>query len=652
MADLYSVIAGIEADQQDILEAELYARQLLAAQFPDLDLREGTAVRDLVIRPSAFILALCKKGLDFYFAQNTLAAVDDTTQPEIVDGIMSNLFLTRNEGSYAVINARLYFARNKAITVSTTTSFSTDGQLLFFPLQAVSLPAQAMAYDQYQDEYYIDVDLIAANKGTDYNISSGSLLYFSNFDPYFLHAEINYLSQESTAAETNTEFIARAGSAISSRNLINIPSIEYNLKANFNYVTRLTSVGAGEQYMHRDQLYVRGSQGLTRFTNSAVLINGNTQIQMSVTSHGFIVGQTINATEQGTNGLILQSAPIDYIVDANNFVVNIGFSTGSRTLNTFSLYSIDPDTYIHAGGCTDVYVGDAVLTNSVTLHLDSNGMATLPGPVYSLTQINGTPGDTVPYPTNFTTTFSGYATRGDITIVQDPTTHIINVTVPRHPLTVGRLVQLTNFPANGQTSTLAVTNVVDANQVQLGDQFLPIFTVTGTNSVLKYVDPRFDTGFSQAQSLTVSFGSGQAGRIVTMSAAGFDKVANVQTYLDQDTNRVLCANMLARGYDLYVIDLTLFSYENPLPSTGTIASILNPYFATMTPGQDLIALDLFAALTEGGVLNLATASSISAQLYTKDMFDPITIPVTDVLRTNSSLSIFVLGTVTITQVYL
>lgn len=652
MADLYSVIAGIEPDQQDILEAELLARQILAAQFPDLDLREGTGARDLVVRPSAFILALCKKGLDFYFSQNTLAAVDDTTSTDIVDGVMSNLFLTRNEGSYAIINARLFFARNKAITISTTTSFSTDGKLLFFPLQAVSLPANAMSYDRYQDEYYIDVDLVAADKGTDYNISTGSLLYFSNFDPYFLHAEINYLSQESTAAETNTKFISRAGSAISSRNLINIPSIEYNLTANFNYITRLTSVGAGDAYMHRDQMYVRGSQGQTKFTTSAVLINGNTQIQMGVTSHSFIVGQTLNATETGVGGLILQSAPIAYIVDANNFVVNIGFSTGSRTLGQFALYSIDPDTYVHAGGMTDVYVGDTVVSNPITLHLDSSGSAVVPGPNYAFSQINGTVGDTVAYPTAFARTFAGYATRGDITIVQDPTSHIINLTVPKHPLTVGRLVQLVNFPSNGVTTTLPVTSVIDSNFVTLGDEFLPIYTITGSNFVLRYVDPRFDTGFSQSQSLTLNFGLGAANGIVTVSASSFDKIANVQTYLDLDTNRVLCANLLARGYDLYVINLTLFSYENPLPSTGAIAAILNPYFASMTPGQDLISLDLFSALTQGGILNLATASTISAQLYTKDMFAPMTLPVTDVIRTTSSLSVFILGTVTISQVYL
>lgn len=652
MADLYSVIAGIEPDQQDILEAELLARQILAAQFPDLDLREGTGVRDLVIRPSAFILALCKKGLDYYFSQNTIAGVDDVTSTDLVDGLMSNLFLTRNEGSFAVINARLFFARNKAITISTTTSFSVDGVLLFFPAAAVSLPANAMAYDQYQDEYYIDVDLIAAAKGTDYNISSGSLLYFSNFDPFFLHGEINYLSQESTAAETNTQFIARGKSAVSSRNLINTPSIEFNLTSNFNYLNHLTSVGAGDQYMHRDQIYVRGTQGLTKFTTSAVLVNSNTQIQMGVTSHAYIVGQTINAVESLGGGLVLQSAVIATIVDANNFVVNLGFSTGSRALNQFSLYSIDPDSYVHAGGMVDVYVGDTVVSSPVTVHLDSSGKAVIPGPIYDLSQINGTAGDTLTYPTAFSTLFAGYASRGDITIVQDLSTHIITLTVRNHPLTVGRLVQLTNYPTNGTTTTFAVSSIVDGNIVTLGNNYLPIYSVTGTNSTLRYVDPRLDTGFSESQNLTVDFGVGSAGGIVTLAASSFDKVASVQTYLGLTDNRVLCGNLLARGYDIYLLDLTLFSYENPMPSTGAISDILTPYLAGLTAGVDLVISDLMAALNEGGITSLAAASTIQSRLYTKDLFAPVTSTVTDVLRTSSGLCVFLLGNVTISQVYL
>lgn len=162
MSDLYSVITGLEPNQQDILEAELLAKQILEAQFPDMDLREGTGLRDLVLRPAAFILALCKKGSDAYFSQNTLAGVTDSTPTETIDDLLGNLFLTRKTGTYAVINARLYFARSKSVSLNQDTSFSTDGSILFFPITNAAYPASALTYDSYQNEWYLDVDLQAA----------------------------------------------------------------------------------------------------------------------------------------------------------------------------------------------------------------------------------------------------------------------------------------------------------------------------------------------------------------------------------------------------------------------------------------------------------------------------------------------------------
>jgi hypothetical protein len=166
MADLYSVISGIEPDSQDIVEAELLAKQIIEANFPDIDLREGTGVRDLVLRPSAFLLALCKKGYDYYFSQNTLAGIDDNSPTDVVDGLLGNLFLTRNTGTYATISVRLYFARQKSVSLTTSTSFSTDGSLLFFPAATTTYPALALQYDSYQNEYFLDVDLIAGEKGS------------------------------------------------------------------------------------------------------------------------------------------------------------------------------------------------------------------------------------------------------------------------------------------------------------------------------------------------------------------------------------------------------------------------------------------------------------------------------------------------------
>jgi len=173
MSDLYSTFQGLQPTATELLNAELLCQQILAAQYPDLDLRIGTALRDLVIRPSALLFALCKKGTDIYFAQNTLGSADDITPTDVVDSLLSNWFLDRKVGTQASISARLYFARAKNTSISNSVYFSTDGILKFFPADSFSYSSANMTFDSYSNEYYLDITLLAEAEGAQYNIGAG-----------------------------------------------------------------------------------------------------------------------------------------------------------------------------------------------------------------------------------------------------------------------------------------------------------------------------------------------------------------------------------------------------------------------------------------------------------------------------------------------
>lgn len=477
MADLYSVIAGIQPDQQDIVEAELLAKQILEANFPDLDLREGTAIRDLVLRPSAFLLSLCKKGFDYYFDQNTLANIDDTSSTELVDNILGNLFLTRNLGSQAVINVRLYFARQKAVSLTTSTSFSTDGALLFFPPISTTYPQTSLQFDSYQNEWYLDLDLLAAEKGSDYNISSGSLLYFSNFDPYFLHAEINYLAQASTSPETNSEFISRASTSISTRNLINKPSIDSILKQDLNYLNRVVVVGAGDAEIYRDQVEVAGSTGVSRLGSAMVFTDSVTKVQVTLAGHGFILGQLVDVFESGIGpGLLyLKRVPVSVVIDAANFKVDLPFSIATRALAAPNVSAVEEDIFIHQGGMVDVHCAEEVITDLRQFTLDSLGRCVVEGPIYKVVQsavsATSTP-DTVPPSTAFTTSFLGHATRGNVSLSQS-VGGVVTLNMSSHPLVLGRYVHVSGWPTSVSNLYLPVTQVIDQDSVILGRIYLP-----------------------------------------------------------------------------------------------------------------------------------------------------------------------------------
>jgi hypothetical protein len=650
MADLYSVIQGIQPDQQDIVEAELLAQQILQAKFTDLDLREGTGIRDLVIRPSAFLLALCKKGFDYYFSQNTLSGIDDTSDTEIVDNILGNLFLTRSLGTQAVINARLYFARQKSITLTTSTSFSTEGSLLFFPAISSTYPSTAMQLDSYANEWYIDIDLLASQTGTSYNIGSGSLLYFSNFDPYFLHAEINYLSQSSTAAETNTKFISRAGSAISTRNLVNKPSTESNLKANFNYLSRILVTSAGDAEIYRDQVEVTGNVGVGVNASAMVLTDSNLKIQVTLAAHGFVVGQLLNITESsGGSPLVLKRVAVSNVIDASNFKILLPITVAPRSFAYPVVNVVQEDIWIHQGGSADTHLGEQVADSLSQFTLDSGGSCTVYGPVYRITQSSvaaGVTPDTVPYPTSFTTSYSAFTTRSDISLSQDGTTHVLTLTAKSHCFVVGRMVEINGWPTGGSSLHLIVTEVIDQDNVILGRNLSAYSPGGGLTPSIKYVYPPADVGFSTRQAVSVNFGGGHAGGLVTLSLGTFSNLTSIQTYLELSENHIVCGDLLARGFDIYILNFDVTVYDVVAPTSGEVGSIITNFLASLAPGQDFILADLVANITANGVSKLKTPMGVTYSFYTKDLLPVQTGTIVDVLSTYNSSSIFVLGTVT------
>lgn len=218
---------------------------------------EGTGLRDTSIRASATLLALLRKGLTYYFTVNSLDNATNQTPEEVVDSILSNRFLTRKEGSTSILTARLSFSIRKNVTVTPSLFFSPDNERFYTPTQTTSVTADNLSLDSNTGLYYVDIDLESESPGDDYNIENGQLLFFSTFDPFFVGAEILLLKQRSIPKETNLQFIERAESSVSTRNLINSPSVDSRIRETFNFFSNITTVGMGEDEMLRDLITVR-----------------------------------------------------------------------------------------------------------------------------------------------------------------------------------------------------------------------------------------------------------------------------------------------------------------------------------------------------------------------------------------------------------
>lgn len=262
---LYKTFEDLVVTRDDILEAELLTQQILQAYYPTLDLREGSALRDIVLRPASMVAAVMAKGTEKHLTDTRIDGVTDDTPTETVDSIMSNFFLPRKSGSKAQVVVRVKFSTllpAASTTVTPASYFSVDNVNRFKPVTTYFLerstpPSASDTLKKYvsidEEYYYGDILCESDGEGDQFNITGGSeFLYFTVFDPYFIGATCISLVQESVSTETNLEYVARAPDAISTRNMINNPSISAKLNEQFNYISELLVSGYTDYEMMRD----------------------------------------------------------------------------------------------------------------------------------------------------------------------------------------------------------------------------------------------------------------------------------------------------------------------------------------------------------------------------------------------------------------
>lgn len=267
MASFLDTLQDIVVTKEDIIQSEEFAKKYLSALFPDLDLRDNVALADLVIRPSAVLIAMIDKGLNSYFSSNSLAGVTDDTPEDAVDRLLSNLFIERLTGTSAIIRVRLYFlVGDRGIFVSVNNTFSVDNENQFRPIVDTYIASSELTYDGTKDEWYYDIDMISLQQTEASNLDSGDLIYHTQVDPYFVQATVLYLSSKAITPESNTAAIARSNTAVSTRNLINVPSIQSAITTVFNMFNYIVSIGMGDVEMKRDLIHVLDPYSMTAKT--------------------------------------------------------------------------------------------------------------------------------------------------------------------------------------------------------------------------------------------------------------------------------------------------------------------------------------------------------------------------------------------------
>lgn len=246
--------------EQDRIDAENFLEQFLTDSVGG-DFRKGGALRDFAVGAMASIFAFFRKEVDYVKARQSLLLLGSLTGADVdnaVDEILSNWYITRKAGLYSRGMATLYLSQPVDISVPTTATFSTATGLVFKldstspisflagELRPVYSSAGLVAY------YTQQIPLISSDVGVIYNITPQAFTSFTAISPYLSRVETAQTFTGATDAETTTDMLNRAETAISTRNMISSRSIDATLRENFAEVNAVKVVGYGDSEMTRD----------------------------------------------------------------------------------------------------------------------------------------------------------------------------------------------------------------------------------------------------------------------------------------------------------------------------------------------------------------------------------------------------------------
>jgi len=234
------------------VDSATFITSRLQQAFPEMSTEEGDALTDMLVKPSVLILDPFVR--EVFRIRNGQSFKDPTIlTTDEADALGANLFSTRELGDFARGTGRVYFSQPRTVSVTPANFFTSKGGLHFFPDGKQDITVEEMLLNVDGSLYYFDINAIAEQAGTSYNIDPRELVNIANLEGT---AKVTNLRRfaSGNSAETAVEFAGRAQQELTERSMVTLRGIGAQIPKAFAEVTRLAVVGFGDPEMQRDVL--------------------------------------------------------------------------------------------------------------------------------------------------------------------------------------------------------------------------------------------------------------------------------------------------------------------------------------------------------------------------------------------------------------
>jgi hypothetical protein len=254
-----------ELSPEKVAAMTLTLAQLMQERHPDVELTRGV-FHDLVLYFNAVLNAAVRENIDRLLQSKSLLQITQNpalSEPELVDQVLSNYNITRDNGSPATGAASLVFLLDTRTVVAQNYEFVANG-VTFRPAETFTcLPTGSIAAKENDrvmlavgdGTFTVSVPFVAATSGTAGNIRRGTPFAATSVPDNLSAAFATSDFIRGTNPLTNDEYLKKLSSGLAAKTIGGRKSYEAFIRnySAFKNMLHCSVLGCGDVEQQRDQ---------------------------------------------------------------------------------------------------------------------------------------------------------------------------------------------------------------------------------------------------------------------------------------------------------------------------------------------------------------------------------------------------------------
>jgi hypothetical protein len=345
----------------------------LRENFPNFNIREGSAYRDMLIKPASLLIQPFRDQLQIVKRNVSISNFALMLDDEF-DALVANVFVDRRIGDFATGTVRLFFNTPTDTLIGTDVNVFTEDGRVYRPIEPVAFTGSQMSQNIDGIFFYVDIQVQAVERGSDQDADTNEVNFISGGPLEVVQVTNQTPISAGADRETNTRLFARSRDSISVRDLVTERAINAVVPENFNAIREVLAFGFGDDEMERDL-----SRVIMERTRIVSAVTGEASVssaQLTDTTIDFLDREVVpgmiftivsgaTTTEGQTVGVICRVIDADTIEIADPGSGTFEFD-GNFTDIVYTIDSQRPIEPVHTGGKVDINMSTTTLAQKST----------------------------------------------------------------------------------------------------------------------------------------------------------------------------------------------------------------------------------------------------------------------------------------------